>query len=200
MAKNEKYGDLLQKVAETEQNRYGDLLENVKNAETDRYGSLAAYCRTKNFSAAQTGDATRVLDRTDISRILAELVCFKSYAPLTVFGDLIGTVKDAVEKVKAENTQIPQSEMNDLKKEIPRFLKRGLTGAAFVIGRHEGKPCAFIYSSEAEAQEIISHNPRDGLRLTNFKGFTEAVGSAWQNIDNYNLLRLPSINVLVFTS
>ncbi len=199
MAKNEKYGNLLQKAAEAEQDRYGNLYENIENAETDRYGSLAAHCQTKNFSAEKT-NVTRKLDRTDISLVWKSLVCFKSYAPLTVFGDLIGTVKDVIEKTKAENTQIPQSEINDLKKEMPRFLKRGLAGAAFAIGQHEGKPCAFICSSEAEAQDIIYHNPQDGLRLTNFKGFSEAVGSTWQNIENYNLLRLPSFNVLVFTS
>lgn len=200
MAKNEKNENMLQKAAEAGKARYGDLFENIENAKTDRYGSLTAYSQTKSFSAAQTGDATHVLDRTDISRMIMELVCFKSYAPLTVFGNLIGTVKGVFEKVKAENTQIPQSEINDLQKEIPRFLKRGLTNAAFAIGRHEDKPCAFIYSSEAEAQNIIYHNPQNGLRLTNFKGFTDAVGSAWQNIENYNTLCLTDSNVLIFTS
>ena len=166
----------------------------------DRHGSLSAYFRTKNFSAAQTGNMTRVLDSTYISNLQLELACFKSYAPLTAFGDLIGTVKDVIEKVKADSIKAPQSEINDLKKEIPRFLKRGLTGAAFAIGRHEGKPCAFIFSSETEAQDIIYHNPQDGLRLTNFKGFMEAVGNTWQNVENYNLLRMPNFNVLIFKS
>lgn len=166
--------------------RYGNLFSRVESDFDKRYGDLLITPKNGKSSVVKWG----------FSDIRVKIQSFRGYEPISVFGKLINEVKTAISEF--EQNKENQGELDKIKDEIPRFLRRGLKDAEFVIGRHRGKPCAFICSNKSEAKDIICHNPQDGLQLSDYEDFAEDVDSAWKDIKNYNFLS--DSNILIFTT